>query len=1007
MMADNNIQRCCQSLGSLRRMAGRRSSLIVIQGILLLMLSRQARVAAFTIENSGYSAFRRQRIISTSQKRFASLARSQRRTSSLAFSLQQQSANVCQSSRTFTRLFSSQSPDGSSRSDKPSTDTTTSNDTDDRTWKAIYIALQIYKAAYNDLKVANRFVVPDMKPWPKPCWGMKLGRIVAEIRGTGKYLNDANSGPIRRQQLQELGFVWRMRVNSQSSTNTPFEKLPIEQLYSALESYKQIIVAQTKGQDQNAWGVPIHFMIPDADPWPENVRGLPLGEQIADLKRQLIDDHPEMKDKFQRLGLALLGGASSSSNTNDRATALEQEAPSVNDLRFQNIITALRRYKELYGDLLVPQPFVVPKNNSDWPKETWELRLGARVNSIRAQGSFVNNHPERRLVLDELGFVWMMPKERTRRGRKSKEELEAEVKIDETSGPSNDVNNDNESNDDLNSLFDDSFDFEKTFGVSTDGESTAPTWSLDGESDRKAAAMTAAEAPPEPDYAPPRTIDETFNTAFERAKEVGIITGVTENRRVIKGKQEKYIPWFNDDFGDDYVFEDVVEALTIYKRLYGGFRNLTEDFVIPKIKEITGFLDDDDEGYDQFDVEASANAAVAMSKIEDRRFDFDGSQDFDIDTMRRMQEEAIEQSATVVVAPATDLDASEWPEHLAGWTLGTVVARIKDGSLEVKHLSARKEQLDAIGFDWGDPERFIDVPFDKAMCAFYAYYLIRGDLLVTEDFIMPDEEPWPEALAGYGIGAAVKRMRELQEILEAYHPDKVSMLRMVDFLWFPQETPKMDDETHMLYYYGHPDYAWIRYMPEDIYEQIHTDGPFFDVKDKKDRWREWHNWTYVADYWYQQGRRDNAYVLRKTGYPRMADEHEALYGPGMLTQLNATLQAMDMQYTDMSLEDKEALLHKLVYYRGEMEGCTDVHPQEQETIILDLESRILHIQQDGNFEIGINGDDAAYAGLNAGDGTQDGDAGEGDDDDSSGRENAYDDLEDAEFDIRELGLDDQ
>ena len=43
---------------------------------------------------------------------------------------------------------------------------------------------------------------------------------------------------------------------------------------------------------------------------------------------------------------------------------------------------ALQTYKDLYDDLMVPQQFIVPES-LPWPKETWGLRLGARVNSIR------------------------------------------------------------------------------------------------------------------------------------------------------------------------------------------------------------------------------------------------------------------------------------------------------------------------------------------------------------------------------------------------------------------------------------------------------------------------------------------------------------------------------------------------------------------------------------------------------------------------------------------------
>ena len=55
-----------------------------------------------------------------------------------------------------------------------------------------------------------------------------------------------------------------------------------------------------------------------------------------------------------------------------------------------------------------------------------------------------------------------------------------------------------------------------------------------------------------------------------------------EGKHIVKGKREKSIPWFNDDFGDDFVFDDVVEALSVYKSLYGDFSNLTySTFVIP------------------------------------------------------------------------------------------------------------------------------------------------------------------------------------------------------------------------------------------------------------------------------------------------------------------------------------------------------------------------------------------------------------------------------------------
>lgn len=37
---------------------------------------------------------------------------------------------------------------------------------DEDEWRTILAAFQMYKAAYGDLKVPSRFVVPGMAPWP-------------------------------------------------------------------------------------------------------------------------------------------------------------------------------------------------------------------------------------------------------------------------------------------------------------------------------------------------------------------------------------------------------------------------------------------------------------------------------------------------------------------------------------------------------------------------------------------------------------------------------------------------------------------------------------------------------------------------------------------------------------------------------------------------------------------------------------------------------------------------
>lgn len=428
-----------------------------------------------------------------------------------------------------------------------------------------------------------------------------------------------------------------------------------------------------------------------------------------------------------------------------------------------------------------------------------------------------------------------------------------------------------------------------------------------------------------------------------------------EGKTLVKGKRERDIPWFNDDFGGAFVFEDVVEALTLYKSFYGDFSNLTnEEFIIPYQGEVPDpfAIDYDDDDSDIVGDDPSSRAAAAIARF-DEFDDFDLTEDTIEAEISRLEREVLEPAEleeVTAVATLTPIKEVEWPEHLAGMQLGNIVVRIRDGSLEVKHLPERKKQLDAIGFDWGDPKYFIDVPFEKAMCAMYAYYLVRGDMFVHADFVMPDEDPWPRALAGYEIGLAVKRLRELQNFMEAYHTEKVGLLRMIDFVWFPTlalpidpNEPEMTDEMLKLSAFGHPDYAKMIDIPMGLPDKIIADGPFVDTDDPKLWWRKWHNWDHVADYWYENGRRDNAFVLRGMGYPQMADEHEEKYGPGLFTQIEETLDILESGKKISSATEKEEVLEKLKYYRGELAGCTDTHPQDIEKLVEEIDIHMLQL----------------------------------------------------------------
>lgn len=276
-----------------------------------------------------------------------------------------------------------------------------------------------------------------------------------------------------------------------------------EQIYDALACYKKVVKDNAKQIT-----VPVTFVVPDADPWPESTRGLPLGKKISTMKgKTFLAKNPEVGDKLRELGLEL-----------DTKTA-------VNDSRFQKVFDALVRYKEIYADLLVPQPFVVPDNSEEWPENTWGLRLGARVNAIRSQGTFVKTDPSRRLMLDDIGFVWTPPPtERGRkRGRKNKQEIAAEeAQFVEAGAPATSQDSTIAA---MDNLFGPSFDFGTDM---TKGSPKEPSkWGLEGEPLLEERLDEKSKAEAEADYVEPVNLKDALAAATERAVEAGIILEMT------------------------------------------------------------------------------------------------------------------------------------------------------------------------------------------------------------------------------------------------------------------------------------------------------------------------------------------------------------------------------------------------------------------------------------------------------------------------------------------------
>ena len=66
---------------------------------------------------------------------------------------------------------------------------------------------------------------------------------------------------------------------------------------------------------------------------------------------------------------------------------------------------AIRRYREIHGNVMVPADFVVPLSDFSWPEESWGMALGKVVTSIKTTTDYDGYRTE----LEDMGFKYQEP----------------------------------------------------------------------------------------------------------------------------------------------------------------------------------------------------------------------------------------------------------------------------------------------------------------------------------------------------------------------------------------------------------------------------------------------------------------------------------------------------------------------------------------------------------------------------------------------------------------------
>lgn len=240
-----------------------------------------------------------------------------------------------------------------------------------------YVALKQTLLTYQQLnpgtslqEIPYNYVVPASTSYPKGIQGLKLGQLVSRIRSRGDYMrNEA-----QRAELEAMGFT-----PNQKKTKIDIE---FDKIIYALKQFQKM---------EGHLDVPNSFVC-EGDHWPNTLKGYNLGSRVHSIRYQGAYSTKIMKERLATVGF---------------------EANKRSRRRYGGplVLSALRAFKQIHGNLRVPFNFVVPGNgeydnysdvDGSYPPATHGMKLGHVVMHIRNRGQYEDYRDQ----LDALGFEW-------------------------------------------------------------------------------------------------------------------------------------------------------------------------------------------------------------------------------------------------------------------------------------------------------------------------------------------------------------------------------------------------------------------------------------------------------------------------------------------------------------------------------------------------------------------------------------------------------------------------
>lgn len=153
--------------------------------------------------------------------------------------------------------------------------------------------------------------------------------------------------------------------------------LPYPSAIKILRAYKK---------EHGNLAIPRHYILPSLPIYPSECHSLRLASTVYNMQwwQLHISSHSSRVEELNDLGFLW-----------------ERLQPEWN-----LVVEALISFRLQHHHILVPNAFVVPHGDHNYPSATWGIPLGRCVHQIRIRHDFIRKRPDRVSQLDGLGFVW-------------------------------------------------------------------------------------------------------------------------------------------------------------------------------------------------------------------------------------------------------------------------------------------------------------------------------------------------------------------------------------------------------------------------------------------------------------------------------------------------------------------------------------------------------------------------------------------------------------------------